>query len=85
MKVIDLPVARWGNGLAVRITAQVARELDVTEGSVIQAEVVSPARLRLGAAKAFDRAAFLAQLDELRARMPVTEPVVEQMRKDARY
>ena len=85
MKLIDLPVARWGNGLAVRINAQVARELNVSEGSVLQAEVVGPARLRLGAAQAFDRNAFLAKLDELRSRMPVTEPVVEQMRKEARY
>lgn len=85
MKLIDLPVARWGNGLAVRINAQLARELNVSEGAVIQAEIVGQGRLRFGAAKPFDRQAFLAQLDELRSRMPVTEPVVEQMRKDARY
>ncbi len=85
MKLIDLPVARWGNGLAVRINAQVARELNIGEGSVLQAEVVGPARLRLGATRTFDRKAFFEQLDRLQASMPMTEPVVEDMRRDARY
>lgn len=85
MGAIDLPVARWGNGLAVRISAQMARELNVTEGSVIQAEVVGPAQLRLASAKPFDAKAFLDRLDRLHERMPMTEPVVESMRRDARY
>ena len=59
MGALDLPVARWGNGLAVRISAQMARELNVTEGSVIHAEVVGPAQLRLASAKPFDARAFL--------------------------
>ena len=85
MGALDLPVARWGNGLAVRISAHMARELNVTEGSVIQAEVVGPAQLRLASGKPFDQAAFLARLDRLHQRMAVTEPVVEKMRGDDRY
>jgi antitoxin component of MazEF toxin-antitoxin module len=80
MGALDLPVARWGNGLAVRISAQMARELNVTEGSVIQAEVVGPAQLRLASGQA-----FLARLDRLHERMGMTEPVVEKMRGDDRY
>jgi antitoxin component of MazEF toxin-antitoxin module len=85
MGALDLPVARWGNGLAVRISAQMARELNVTEGSVIQAEVVGPAQLRLASGKPFDQKAFLARLDKLHERMAMTEPVVEKMRGDDRY
>lgn len=85
MGALDLPVARWGNGLAVRIPAPVARELGVSEGSVIQAEVVGPAQLRLAACTPFDRQAFLDRLDRLHARMPMTEPVAEAQRRDARY
>lgn len=85
MGALDLPVARWGNGLAVRIPAPVARELGVTEGSVIQAEVVGPAQLRLASGKPFDRTAFLDRLDRLHARMPLTDPVAQAMRRDARY
>jgi antitoxin MazE len=85
MGALNLPVARWGNGLAVRISAQMARELNVTEGSVIQAEVVGPAQLRLASGKPFDRQSFLDRLDRLHKRMPMTEPVVEALRRDARY
>ena len=85
MGALDLPVARWGNGLAVRIPAPVARELGIGEGSVIQAEVVGPAQLRLAACATFDRQAFLDRLDRLHERMPMTEPVAEAMRSDARY
>ena len=85
MGALELPVARWGNGLAVRISAPVARELGVAEGSVIQAEVVGPAQLRLATAARFDREAFLERLDRLHERMPATDPVAQAMRRDARY
>ncbi len=85
MGALDLHVSRWGNSLAVRIPAEAARQLDVIEGSVIHAEVVGPAQLRLATGKPFDRQAFLARLEALHRRMPVTQPVVEAMRRDARY
>ena len=85
MEASDLPVGRWGNSLAVRIPAKLARELDVTEGSVIHAQVVGPAQLRLASGKPFDRKAFLARLEAFHESMPVTQPVVEEMRRSARY
>jgi antitoxin MazE len=85
MGALDLQVSRWGNSLAVRIPADVARDLAVTEGSVIHAEVVGPAQLRLATGKPFDRQAFLARLEALHQHMPVTEPVVQAMRQQARF
>jgi antitoxin MazE len=85
MGALDLQVARWGNSLAVRIPTEAARALHVTEGSVIHAEVVGPAQLRLASGKPFDRQAFLRRLEALHRRMPVTQPVVEAMRGGARY
>ena len=85
MDALDLHVGRWGNSLAVRIPSEVARELDVTEGSVIHAQVVGPAQLRLASGKPFDRRAFLARLEALHKSMPATQPVVEEMRRTARY
>ena len=86
MGALELQVSRWGNSLAVRIPADVARALAVIEGSVIHAEVVGPAQLRLAAAgKPFDRQAFLARLEALQQRMPVTQPVVAALRDAARY
>ena len=85
MDALDLHVGRWGNSLAVRIPSEVARELDVTEGSVIHAQVVGPAQLRLASGTPFDRRAFLARLEALHKSMPATQPVVEEMRRSARY
>jgi antitoxin MazE len=85
MSALELQVSRWGNSLAVRIPAAAARQLDVSEGSVIHAEVVGPAQLRLATGKPFDRQAFLARLEALHRQMPVTQPVVEAMRANARY
>jgi antitoxin MazE len=85
MDALDLQVGRWGNSLAVRIPADVARELEVTEGSVIHAQVVGPAQLRLASGKPFDRQAFLARLEALHQALPVTQPVVEAMRGSSRY
>ena len=85
MGASDLPVGRWGNSLAVRIPAKLARELGVAEGSVIHAEVMGPAQLRMASGKPFDRKAFLARLEAFHESMPVTQPVVEKMRRSARY
>ena len=85
MDVLELQVGRWGNSLAVRIPADVARELEVSEGSVIRAQVVGPVQLRLASGKPFDRRAFLARLEALHKSMPATQPVVEEMRRSARY
>jgi antitoxin MazE len=82
---MDLQVGKWGNSLAVRLPAQLVRELGVQDGSTLDAEVVSPAHLRLAARKPFDRKAFIKSLEKLHASLPTTEPVVEQMRREARY
>ena len=82
---MELQVSKWGNSLAVRLPTQLLKELQVQEGAVISAEVVGQGQLRLASAKTFDRKAFLARLEKLHAELPVTEPVVEQMRRDARY
>lgn len=85
MGASDLPVGRWGNSLAVRIPARLAKELGVDEGSVLSAEVIGPGAVRLGAKRQFDMVSFLARLKALHAELPITEPTVEKMRRSARY
>jgi antitoxin MazE len=85
MGASDLPVGRWGNSLAVRIPAKLARELGVGEGSLLQAQVLGPARVRLSAKQPMDMKSFVARVRELRQTLPVTEPVVEEMRRRSRY
>ncbi len=85
MGASDLPVGRWGNSLAVRIPAKLARELGVAEGSLLQAQVLGPARVGLSAKQPLDMKTFVKRLRELHKRMPITEPVVEDMRRTSRY
>jgi antitoxin MazE len=85
MGASDLPVGRWGNSLAVRIPAKLAKELGVGEGSLLQAQVLGPARVRLSAKQPMDMKSFVARVRELRQTLPVTEPVVEEMRRRSRY
>jgi len=85
MGASDLSVGRWGNSLAVRIPAKLAKELGVGEGSLLQAQVLGPARVRLSAKQPLDMKSFVARVRELRQTLPVTEPVVEEMRRKSRY
>jgi antitoxin MazE len=85
MSASELPVGRWGNSLAVRIPAKMAKELGVGEGSLLQAQVLGPARVRLSAKQPIDMKTFVRRVRELRQGMPVTEPVIEELRRKSRY
>lgn len=82
---MELQVARWGNSLAIRIPVQLARELEVEEGSAVSVQATGPGQLKLAGAPHFDKATYMARLRALHAEMPMTEEVVRQMRNDARY
>ena len=87
MGASDLPVGRWGNSLAVRIPAKLARELGVDEGDTLQASVIGKAHVSLMGAPPpkLSMADFVARIQALHSRIPVTQPVVEEMRRSARY
>lgn len=85
MGASDLPVGRWGNSLAVRIPAKLARELGVAEGSLLQAQVVGPASVRLSAKQPLDMKGFVQSVRDLRRNLPVTAPVIDELRRKSRY
>ncbi len=80
-----LQLAKWGNSLAVRLPAECVRAAGLRQGDSVDAEITPAGKITLTPAKAFDKAAFLQRLRKLRQGMPVSEPVVEQMRQKARY
>ncbi|HEY5634404.1 MAG TPA: AbrB/MazE/SpoVT family DNA-binding domain-containing protein [Burkholderiaceae bacterium] len=82
---MKLQVARWGNSLALRIPVEVTRAAGLREGSVVNAELTASGDIVVSPALRFDRARFAERSRALRARMPVTEPVSEALRDDARY
>lgn len=82
---MKLQVAKWGNSLAVRLPAECARAAGLRAGDSVEAEVTPDGEITLTPAKPFDKTAFLARTRRRRAAMPLTEPVVERMRKATRY
>lgn len=80
-----LLVAKWGNSLAVRLPSECVRKAGLREGDSVEAEVTSSGEITLVPTRPFDKAAFLRRMRKLREAMPETEPVVEKMRKEARY
>jgi antitoxin MazE len=79
---VRLQLARWGNSVAVRLPVEYLRAAGLKEGDEVEAEVTPMGEIKLTPAKAFDKATFLERLDELRAGMPMTEPVIEQLRNE---
>jgi antitoxin MazE len=81
---MDLQVAKWGNSLALRIPAEVVRQLGLHEGAVVQAQLGVDGSLSIRPAR-WDRQAFALELSEARSAMPASEPVMDELRGAARY
>ena len=80
-----LQIAKWGNSLAVRLPLECTWAAGLQEGDSVEASITPAGAITLAPDKAFDKAAFLTRLAKLQAAMPMTEPVVERMRQEARY
>lgn len=76
---MELQVNRWGNSLAVRLPAQLVRQLGLHEGSQVSAELTPEGDLKLSPRApqrpAATRAELLAQIAQLHEQVPVTQPV----------
>ena len=80
-----LQLAKWGNSLALRLPVECVRATGLRQGDSVDAEITAAGKITLTPAKPFDKSAFLQRLRKLRQNMPITEPVVEDMRRSARY
>jgi antitoxin MazE len=81
---MDLQVAKWGNSLALRIPAEFVRRLGLREGATVEAQLTVDGSLSIRPAP-WNRKAFTLELDEARTAMPMSEPVMEELRGGARY
>ncbi len=81
---MNLQVAKWGNSLALRIPAEIVRRLGLREGATVEAQLTVDGSLSIRPAQ-WDRKAFALELADARSTMPVTESVMEQLRRGARY
>lgn len=82
---MKLQIAKWGNSLAVRLPVSYIKQAGISEGDSVEASITAAGDMTLHPQKSFDKAAFMAGLNKLQANMPMTEPVVEQLRNEARY
>lgn len=82
---MKLQLAKWGNSLAIRLPSECVRAAGLKEGDELEAEVTTTREIRLVPAQIFDKEAFLERVRTLRARLPMTRPVVETMRQEDRY
>jgi antitoxin MazE len=81
---MELQIAKWGNSLALRIPSEVVRQLGIHEGDTVEARLTADGSLSIRPA-GWDRKTFAAELREAREAMPMGSPVVEEMRRGARY
>lgn len=86
---MELQINQWGNSLALRIPASVAKQMRLNKGSKISLVVDNTGKAAIQAVpetkpvKTY--AEIFAELAVLNQGLPLGEPVVEQMRRDARY
>ena len=78
-------VGKWGNSLAVRLPAECTKALGLREGDTVELELMPGGEIRLVPTRVLDRAAFVARLDKLHAKLPRTTTTVEAMREQERY
>lgn len=78
---MDLSIGKWGNSLAVRIPAELARQLDLKEGDTVTTALMPDGVLALRTKK-WSRAAYAAELEQFHRGMKMGESVVEEMRNE---
>lgn len=81
---MDLQIAKWGNSLALRIPAEVVRRLGLREGATVEAQLTVDGALSIRPAQ-WDRKAFSLELTEARNTMPMSAPVMDEVRSGSRY
>jgi antitoxin MazE len=81
---MNLLVAKWGNSLALRLPAEYVRRIGIKEGDQVELSLTIDGGLALRPAR-WDRGAFSRELDQSRAAMPMTESVMDELRREARY
>ena len=84
-----LQIAKWGNSLAVRLPVECIRAAGLKEGDEVVAEITPGGEIRLMPSRVFDKAAFLARLSKLHAKLPVQSEsageFTRRMRDEDRY
>ena len=76
---MELQINRWGNSLAVRLPAGLARDIGVDEGSSLSPQELGQRLMALQDGQQHDalamRRQLLERIREMHKHMPITQPV----------
>ena len=86
---MQLTISRWGNSLAVRIPAEIARNLALEEGELVECATTSAGTLELVPTSKKTRDEWLrahfAEVNVHLAGQPITTPSSQLLREFERY
>lgn len=85
LRTMKVQLAKWGNSLAVRLPVDYLRVAGLKAGDTLDAQVDAAGNITLTPESPFNKSGVLDKVMRLHRDMPVTEPVVESMRDQARY
>ncbi|HMO46721.1 MAG TPA: AbrB/MazE/SpoVT family DNA-binding domain-containing protein [Rubrivivax sp.] len=81
---LTLRIAKWGNSLAMRLPADLVRRFGLREGDSVQALIAAGGALAIRPA-GWSRKAFAVELAEAREALPMSAPVIGELRSLARH
>ena len=82
---MKIQISKWGNSLALRLPVECVRATGLNDGDSVEATVTATGDILLSPSKSFDKKSFLDQLTALQSRLPVTTPVISDIRENERY
>lgn len=83
---MELQVGKWGNSLALRLPSEVVKGLGLRDGARVELSLNDASHAVLSPVKPrFDKTSYMRRARELTERMPITESVIDELRRGARY
>ena len=81
---MNIQISKWGNSLAMRIPAEVVKQIHLKEGDKVEATLSMNGTLIIKPKK-LDRKTLAKMARELRDSMRMGKSVMDEVRSEARY
>jgi antitoxin MazE len=81
---MNIQISKWGNSLALRIPAEVVKQIHLKEGDKVEATLSMNGTLIIKPQK-LDRKTLAKMARELRDSMKMGKSVMDEVRSEARY
>jgi antitoxin MazE len=81
---MNIQISKWGNSLALRIPAEVVKQIHLKEGDKVEATLSMNGTLIIKPQK-LDRRTLAKMARELRDSMRMGKSVMDEVRSEARY